>query len=428
MIRGFQPKVNKINESIWESLKLFLTLISSKTSRYNNERSKKRYFDDPELNIKKIYKLFLNYYENEYKIRLTFSYETFYKYFNKYCNYAFRTPRIDRCDYCVEFENKENKSDKDLEEYRNHEIKVSLYREFKKKLIDDTKNLCLEFDYNSNKVLPKINNSNRYFKRALYLYLANFHFHKRNFSFIFNALEGEAKKGSNSICSYLNYVFNFMQYNVNIDEIENICLFSDASGGQNRNRTVIRYNLYLAILLQIKIIHIFPVRGHSYNICDSNFASIGKEFKRKAIFEVPNDYLKILESKKKFKTVKTNILDFEKCLSEIINKEKSIKISKIFRIDYFPNGEISFSKTYDFNPNKIQFIKNNALLANVNNWLNNLVKTEKSNISAAKIKDLYSLLPHLKPVNRTFYTEYLSKFKLTENTTECYSEESYLDE
>jgi hypothetical protein len=219
-----------------------------------------------------------------------------------------------------------------------------------------------------------------------------------------------------------------MQYNVNIDEIENICLFSDACGGQNRNWTVIRYTLYLAILLQIKIIHIFPVRGHSYNICDSNFASIGKEFKKKAIFEVPNDYLKILESKKKFKIVKTNILDFDKCLSVIINKEKSIKISKIFRIDYFPNGEISFSITYDFNPNKIQFIKNNELLENVNNWLNNLVKTEKSNISAAKIKDLYSLLPYLKPVNRTFYAEYLSKLKLTENTTECYSEESNLDE
>jgi hypothetical protein len=122
--------------------------------------------------------------------------------------------------------------------------------------------------------LPKINNSNRYFKRALYLYLANFHYHKRNISFIFYALEGEAKKGSNSICSCLNYVFNFIQYNVNIDEIENICLFSDASGGQSRN--VIRYTLYLVILLQIKVIHIFPVRGHSYNICDSNFASIGK--------------------------------------------------------------------------------------------------------------------------------------------------------
>jgi hypothetical protein len=339
--RGFQPKVNKINESIWESLKLILTLIPSKTSHYNNERSKKRYFDDPELNIKKLYELFLNYYEKEYKIRLTFSYETFYKYFNKYCNYAFRTPRIDRCDYCEEFENKENKSDKDLEEYRNHEIKVSLYREFKKKLIDDSKNLCLEFDYNSNKVLPKINNSNRYFKRALYLYLANFHFHKRNFSFIFNALEGEAKKGSNSICSYLNYVFNFMQYNVNIDDIENICLFSDACGGQNPNWTVIRYTLYLAILLQIKIIHIFPVRGHSYNICDSNFASIGKEFKRKAIFEVPNDYLKISESKKKFKSVKTNILDFEKCLSEIIKKNQS-KSQKFSELTIFLTEKLVF--------------------------------------------------------------------------------------
>jgi hypothetical protein len=143
--RGFQQKVNKINENIWESFKLFLTLIPSKPSHYTTERSKKRYFDDPELNIIKLYELFIDYYEKEHKIKLTFSYKTFSNYFNKYCNYAFRTPRIDRCDYCVEFENKDNKSNKDLEEFRNHEIKISQYRELKNKLIYDSKNLCLEF-------------------------------------------------------------------------------------------------------------------------------------------------------------------------------------------------------------------------------------------------------------------------------------------
>jgi hypothetical protein len=115
-------------------------------------------------------------------------------------------------------------------------------------------------------------------------------------------------------------------------------------------------------------------------------------------------------------------------LSIIINKDKSIKVSKIFRINYFPNGEISFSNSYDFNPDKIQFIKNNELLENVNNWLNNLVKAGKSTISSSKIKDLCSLLPYLKSVNRTFYTEYLSRFKNNQNTNEYYSEESELDE
>ncbi len=99
---------------------------------------------------------------------------------------------------------------------------------------------------------------------------------------------------SNSVSSYLYFVINFIQYNCNIDSIKKICLFSDAADGQNRNWTEIRFAVFLSIYLEIEIMHIFSVRGHSYNICDTNFATIDGEFKKLPVIEVPQDYLDII--------------------------------------------------------------------------------------------------------------------------------------
>ncbi len=188
---------------------------------------------------------------------------------------------------------------------------------------------------NANKILPKLHNNTRYYKRALYLYLCNFHVHNRNFSFMFNALEGQYKKGSNSVSSYLYFVINFIQYNCNIDSIKKICLFSDAAGGQNRNWTMIRFAVFLSIYLEIEIMHIFPVHGHSYSICDTNFATIGREFKKLPVIEVPQDYLGIIDKKKKFKSVNTDVLDFESCRKDFVNRKLIVISNKILKILLF---------------------------------------------------------------------------------------------
>jgi hypothetical protein len=124
---------------------------------------------------------------------------TFFRHFNKYCNYGFRVLKVDLCDFCLKYQKTENKTQKINHEHENYLISVQEYRNFKNSLIINSENICIEFDYSANKVLPKINNSERYYKRALYLYLTNFHIHRKNMSFIFNALEGESKKGANSV-------------------------------------------------------------------------------------------------------------------------------------------------------------------------------------------------------------------------------------
>jgi hypothetical protein len=61
----------------------------------------------------------------------------------------------------------------------------------------------------------------------------------------------------------------------------------------------------------------------------------------------------MIDKKKKFKLINTDVLDFENCLKDFFNRKDSIKISKVFRIDYYPNGDIIFSNTYELGFQKI---------------------------------------------------------------------------
>jgi len=142
----------------------------------------------------------------------------------------------------------------------------------------------------------------------------------------------------------------------------------------------------ISILLEIKIVHIFPIRRHSYNICDTNFATIGTQFKRKSVLETPNDYLKIIEERKKFKVVKTPVLDFENCFNNHIIRENSVKISLVHRIDYFPNGEVIFSDDFELGNNKVNLIKTNSDL--IKSSINDIKTVDKSFLSKIRLRIL----------------------------------------
>jgi hypothetical protein len=129
--------------------------------------------------------------------------------------------------------------------------------------------------------------------KELYISISQILTYTQGINLLFHSLEGESKKGPNSVATYLYYVLNFVRYSMNLDSIKQICFFSGAAGGQNRNWVIIKFCVFISVLLDISIVHLYPVRRHSYNICDTNFAVIGKEFK-KAVIETPNDYIKII--------------------------------------------------------------------------------------------------------------------------------------
>ena len=63
--------------------------------------------------------------------------------------------------------------------------------------------LVLEFDYAQNLPLPRIPVNYQFYKRLLWYFIFNVHLFERNKFYMFTFIEGEAKKGANSVCSFL---------------------------------------------------------------------------------------------------------------------------------------------------------------------------------------------------------------------------------
>lgn len=63
--------------------------------------------------------------------------------------------------------------------------------------------LVLEFDYSQNLPLPKLSVTKQFYKRLLWLFLFNVHCHKDDSSMMFTFLESQAKKGPDSVASFL---------------------------------------------------------------------------------------------------------------------------------------------------------------------------------------------------------------------------------
>lgn len=76
---------------------------------------------------------------------------------------------------------------------------------------------------------------------------------------------------------------------------------SDSAGGQNKNLAFLRFCSYLSKSLNVEVMHIFPVRGHSFGQCDRNFGVIRNNMKSLQTVELPKEYLE--ESSRAEKTL-----------------------------------------------------------------------------------------------------------------------------
>ncbi|CAH1995956.1 unnamed protein product [Acanthoscelides obtectus] len=89
--------------------------------------------------------------------------------------------------------------------------------------------------------------------------------------------ERQAKKTANEVCSFLLDDLKDVPRN-NINEIH---IYSDNCWGQNKNHTLVRMLLALADSGQFsKIVHYFPIRGHSFLPCDRDFAIVKRKLKK----------------------------------------------------------------------------------------------------------------------------------------------------
>ena len=131
----------------------------------------------------------------------------------------------------------------------------------------------LAFDFQQNLPLPHIPVGEIFYLRQLWLYVFGIHCSVDNSASMYCWDETVAKKGANEVISCLNNYFS------GVDEgVDTLFLYSDGSGGQNKNKYVVMY-LYSLVKLGrfLKIRRIFPIRGHSFLPCDRDFGITGKK-------------------------------------------------------------------------------------------------------------------------------------------------------
>ncbi|KYM94002.1 hypothetical protein ALC62_15384 [Cyphomyrmex costatus] len=298
-LRGkHENRPKKIKSDIFDLAAEHLKTFPSRKSHYAREKSDRRFFENPCLNVTMLFTYFKEYYKKQTSKTLNISYTSYYHFFKSY-KYSFSLPKTDVCDYCTEckIKLKQYSDDQCKAMYELHVKDFHDYQKLKQKYIsfcnqENKRKLIVEFDYAQNLPLPKLNVISQFYKRVLWQYIFNVHYHNDNTSTFYYFLENESKKDSNTVCSF---VYHFLSKCLAKEEnFTEIILFSDGCGGQNKNSVVTSFCVWLSAILDIKIVHVFPVRGHSFNQCNRNFAKYSKILKKKSTVESVQEYLHVL--------------------------------------------------------------------------------------------------------------------------------------
>jgi hypothetical protein len=419
---------NKIDPSVWELALAHCKSLPHKASHYCRETTSLNYFSNPELTLADLFLLFEDFYCSITGKELDMSLQTYSMYFNRHLNFSFRQPRTDVCNMCFEHELKDRTGSLTAPEKAQwlcHKKKVAAYNRIKSKILSDAKGrvdlVVLEFDYAQNLPLPKLPVNDQFYKRLMWLYLFNVHVHHSKRSFYFYSIEGSAKKGSNSVCTYLDHTLN----QILTKDVKEIILFSDAAGGQNRNYSFLRFCLWKSAVLNIKISHIFPVRGHSYCACDRNFARYSSSLKKKERVEMPDEYVSLIEKATRGIMVEGTVLDYDKELLTVYKLPKNVMISKAVKISY-EGPDNSFTLSYSYSDLNQVTLK--AVLT-TKTELGSIVpkKDVPKQVTAQKKKDVLDLVKYCSAEAKQYYERILSDAPAGDAGIESESDESDLD-
>lgn len=402
---------HKLEENVLELMKDHLESIPSEPSHYSSHKTNLHYFDNPDLNVKVIFEKFKEFYKEKTNKNLKMTYVTYFKLFKEKFRYGFRRPKTDICDFCIEMKEKLSRDPNDpcKISLEVHERKVrkrkSLKDEFiaKAKNNDETSHLVIEFDYGQNYPIPRLNVNSQFYKRMLWLYVFNIHVHNDDSSFFYCHMETHAGKNGNSVVSFVNDCLMNILKKPKFSNITTIVLLSDATSGQNRNTTITKFCAWFARLHNVEVIHLYPVRGHSFSQCDRNFGLVRNKIKNREVIGSALPWLNAIvtcrENPSPFEMImdKGLIKDWDTALAPFFLKEpkspnKKYTIMKYVIMKYTTAGNLLCSETYNpfYSPFKYLSVMNRDTLRNIN-----LKPQPVERISEAKEKDVRSLLKYL---------------------------------
>lgn len=261
------------------------------------------------------------------------NYVMYSRIFNGEFNLGFFTPKKDRCEFCVAYENSDLENKVELKKkYDEHLVEKNLSREEKKKdkeALKINKNLIVAvYDLQAVLQVPRGDVSVFYYKSKL----NNMNFtiskltaensggkrnqsktsYSNNNELIVNHSitecyfwhEGEGNRGADEIGSCL---LKFIEKELNShtgNEPIDLVFYSDNCCGQNKNKYIVGVYMF-AVMKYDKlnsIAHKFLIAGHTQNEGDSVHSVIEKQIKRSlksGPIYVPSQYVQIIKQAKK---------------------------------------------------------------------------------------------------------------------------------
>lgn len=341
-----------------EAVEKYIQTLQPLEIHHCREKVRERQFLHPELNIKKLWKM----YSDQALPGFSVSFSFFRKIFVTRFNIGFGSPRQDVCSTCLQLKEKikveTNGSEKVklMTELRIHKLRAKAF--FKLLQKEEENEILLSFDCQKNLPLPKIPDQSVYYSRQLYLY--NFtivrgssrHSLSKDNVYSYTWTEETAHKGSNEICSAVIDCLN----KLNTNGIDKIRLMADGCGGQNKNSIVLSalMNWLYSNSQNVQIIEvIFPVTGHSFLPADRVFALTEKQIRKMETILTPEEYMDILKEHATvlrlgldipifdFKTQSKNVLKSTQSFHFQITKCKRFIIS-LLRGQVKIRGEISY--------------------------------------------------------------------------------------
>lgn len=302
---------NSISPEITQQVHNHIKSFPRCTSHYSRSKNIKKHYLSPELNIKKMYELYLERYEQDvYKYWFTndksahkpkVSYDFYFRYFKSNFNMTFGHPRSDTCQVCDRIENqlkgKDNLSQEEikaLETERNvHQTKAKVFfddlQEKAKLAKDDPSVETLCFDHEQNAPLPKVPAGDAFYLRQIWMYnfCINSSKHGKAYFYMYDEVTG--KKTPNETISFLDHYLE----NTLDKDVKTLYIFSDNCGAQNKNKSLMQY-LYTLVRNDRfeKIVHRFPEPGHSFLPCDRCFGVVEKHVRKIERIFLPSEYIK----------------------------------------------------------------------------------------------------------------------------------------
>lgn len=378
-------------------------------SHYSRAKSSREYVS-PELNVHRLYKALQT--ENPNTL---VTYKFYTKVFKEeFPKLSFRPPRSDTCRVCDELACKIKASKKTSELMASkaaleihHRKAERAFALLKQNAADsqlpgsNQSTICI--DLQQVLFVPTLVHSDMFYKRQLSCYNFCVHTCDTDKAIMCMWHEGVAQRGSNEIISCLLQVFNTNHFK------DSLVVWSDNCSGQNKNRVMIFFFMYLvAIGLFIKIEHKFLLSGHSFLPCDRDFALIEKRKKCCKAF-VPSELKDIVLSSthnKKFEVIemmKNKFFEFQSVCDNLINT-KNINVSKVSMIKYTANGRVetkkAFSEVEDWQ--LVNVFKKGKSVEDLKK-VELVIDNKPADIKADKKQNLLSMIPFLDEKYKDFY-------------------------